>query len=117
MANEGVVEAAAKLAYWGADEARVIVEAWRRSGQTLSRFANRHGIHPQRLGRWARKLEEEGEAVRFHPVRLVGHEAGAVEPSAQPIEIVLGDGPTVRVPPGFTAEDLQRVLAVLGAAG
>jgi hypothetical protein len=116
MAREraAAVERVARLAYWRAEDAWVVVEAWRGSGERLSAFARRYGIRRQRLGRWARELGELGElegreeAVRFHPVRLVRQEAGAGGPGAQPIEIVL-------VPPGFAAEDLERVLAVLGA--
>jgi hypothetical protein len=106
------VRRVAGLRYWRAAEARVVVEAWRHSGQTLSEFAGRYGIQARRLGRWAGQLEPEEEAVRFHPVRLVARQNGEGR-SGEPIEIVLGDGRRVRVPRGFAAEDLERVLSVL----
>ena len=48
--------------------------------------------------------------MRFHPVRLVGGNAGE---GGEAIEVVLVDGRRVRVPAGFVASDLERVLAVL----
>jgi len=113
----------AGLRYWRASDAAVVVEAWGRSGEGLSAFARRHGIHPRRLSRWVRELEggvEPAEPVTFHPVRLVaGGDVVGVESRASgaPVEIVLVAGHvgcTVRVAPGFAACDLARVLEVLG---
>jgi hypothetical protein len=56
-----------------------------------------------------RRLEAQ-ESVRFHAVRLVQRRA---EPEGL-IEIELADGHRVRVSRGFEAEDLRRVLQVLG---
>jgi hypothetical protein len=106
----------AALRYWRAAEARVVVEAWRRSGEACSAFAGRYGIHPRRLRRWAEQLEAGGESVGFHAVRLVRRENGSGSKD-QLIEIVLGEGCSVRVPAGFAAADLERVLTVLGVEG
>lgn len=117
MAGSGKDAAVARVAarrYWRAADARVVVEAWRRSGEGLGAFAKRYGISRRRLGRWAGQLGVEGgEAVAFHPVRLMGASRPWGEPG-EPIEIVLGGGVRVRVPGGFRAEDLERVLGVLG---
>lgn len=110
-AKDAAVARVARLRYWRARDARVVVEAWRESGETRAAFARRHGIEPKRLSRWVAELEGPGEAVRFHPVRLV--EAARPDERGEPIEIVLGDGCSVRVPAGFAAEDLERVLRVL----
>jgi hypothetical protein len=113
----------AGLRYWRASDAAVAVEAWGRSGEGLSAFARRHGIHRRRLSRWAKVLEvsaEPSEPVTFHPVRLVAtgeSEGSGSKPNGAPVEIVLGTGDlgcTVRVAPGFAACDLARVLEVLG---
>jgi hypothetical protein len=77
----------------------------------------KHGIHPRRIGRWAKRLKLDAatltpQPVQFHPVRLVTTEGGA-ESSGRPIEIVLHEGLVVRVPPGFLAADLARVLQAL----
>lgn len=109
--TEGEVKRVAAIRYWRATEARVAVDAWRRSGEEVAEFARHDGIHPGRLKRWAGRLDQEAE-VAFYPLRIVqGQDDDAG--SGEPIEIVLGEGCTVRVPAGFAGDDLQRVLAVL----
>ncbi len=118
--RDAAVERVAGLRYWRAREARVMVEAWGRSGEDLREFAEGYGIQARRLARWAERLEPEpaDDAMRFHAVQLV-EEQDRSGPGHEPIEIVLGEGCSVRVPAGFAAEDLERVLTVLavGAAG
>ena len=48
--------------------------------------------------------------MQFHPVQV---RAGGSGPGAAAIEIDLGAHGCIRVSPGFAAEDLRRVLAVL----
>ncbi|MDP2959447.1 MAG: hypothetical protein Q8N53_23715 [Longimicrobiales bacterium] len=116
--KEAAVERVVALRYWRAGDARVVVEAWRRSGETLTGFGRRYGLQGRRLSRWARDLEGAGAeaGVRFHPVRLVQLEERRDPRPDAPLEVVLGEGRSVRVPPGFAAEDLERVLRVLGAS-
>lgn len=110
--KDAAVARVAARRYWRAADARIVVEAWRSSGEELGAFAGRYGIHPRRLRRWAgQRVGETGGSVVFHPVRLVA--AAYRAPSIEPIEIVLGEGVRVRVPVGFCAEDLERVLGVL----
>ena len=114
MSRRSEVLQVSRRRYWKEIEARVMVEAWRSGGETLSEFAARYGVDPKRIARWASRLQgprPEPEAVRFHPVRLVGVEPG--EGSGPAIEIRLVGGRSVRVARGFDAEDLRRVLAVL----
>jgi hypothetical protein len=116
MASRADVCRVAERPYWREAEARVLVEAWRGSGEVLARFARRHGVDPRRLARWVSRLERgTDKEVRFHPVRLLEKRA---EPqrsgSGARIEIELVHGQRVCVPRGFEAEDLRRVLMVLG---
>ncbi len=69
--RDGAVLRVAKRRYWREADARVIVEAWRRSEASLSTVARRYGVHGKRIARWAPRLESPRSAVRFHPVRLV----------------------------------------------
>jgi hypothetical protein len=92
-----------------------MVEAWRGSGQSLEGFARRHGVDWRRLRRWSTRLDASAPAIQFHPVRIaevVGRADGA-----EAIEIELRSGHRVRVPRGFEAEDLRRVVAVLEGSG
>jgi transposase-like protein len=110
----------ASLRYWQAEDARVVVEAWKESGERLTAFARRHGIRPRRLSQWATRLEASSEEISFHPVR-VAQASSEERAQRDPIEIVMREGWTVRVPPGFHIEDLERVLSLLsvleGSAG
>jgi len=96
--------------YWREDDARRIVDAWRQGGQPVSVFAAGLGIDPRRVSRWASRLQPpQADTLRFVPVRVADdHADGRVS-----IEITLGHGRQVRVPPGFAPDDLRRVLAIL----
>ncbi len=98
--------------YWREAEARKVVEAWRRGGRTLAGFAREHGVEAARVARWVARLRagEGARAVRFHPVRVVGSTLPVARPA---LEVVLGNGCSVRVPTGFAADDLRKVLEVL----
>ena len=112
MARETGIAAVVGRRYWRKAEARVVVEAWRASGESLARFARRHGLGAPRIAWWARPVEGRTPApVHFHPVRLATRDAGG----GAAIKVHLVGGHRVRVPPGFPAADLQRVLAVLEA--
>ena len=114
MSRKADVLEAAGLRYWREADARVMVEAWRSSGETLSEFAECHRVDPKRIARWASRLGgAEPEAVRFHPVRLA---EGPESRSGAAIEIHLVGGRRVRLASGFETEDLRRVLAVLEGA-
>jgi hypothetical protein len=111
------VTAAVAKRYWREGDARVVVEAWRGSGVSLSDFAAEVGVHSRRVGRWVARLDgssggTDEAGIGFHPVRIV---SSVVEKfcRTEAIEVCLGDGRRVRVPGGFVAEDLARVLAVL----
>jgi hypothetical protein len=105
--------------YWNESDARAVLDAWRASGLRLSAFARERGLSSKRLIRWRERLEPAGSAstpVAFHPVQLFGlPESRRVTGGVDRIEIVLGDGCEIRVPQGFAAEDLSRVLDVLQA--
>jgi transposase-like protein len=69
--KDAVIAEAAARRHWRKDDARVVIDAWRRSGQTMSAFARFYGIQYERLARWKRRLRGEPNgkprgAVRFH---------------------------------------------------
>jgi len=100
---------------WTEADGRVVVMAWQRSGKPMSVFARDHGLVLQRVSRWAARLGRGSRrGVRFHPVRLVEGLRGGMSVG---MEVVLVDGRRVRVPEGFAAEELERVLGVLEGRG
>jgi hypothetical protein len=112
--KDAAVAQVAARRHWREADARVLLEAWRGSGQTLTAFAQVYDIHPERLGRWHRLLRAQPESkVRFHPVRV--HMGEARTAGSEKFELVLRDGRSIRVPHEFDAEDLRRLLAVVEA--
>jgi hypothetical protein len=110
MARNEAWKRAARSLYWREDEARAVITAWKQSGETVAEFCRANGVAAARLSRWLVRLEGPTD-VRFHPVRLIPD--SSVRGRAE-IEVALSGGVAVRLAPGFDAEDLRRVLAVLG---
>lgn len=111
-----------------------LIEQWRHSGLSLPAFCQRHDLSRGTMQNWVYKpslrhaVEEARGRARpidtpdpgssppsepspsFLPIRI----AGAPQASENAtIEVVLGPGRRVAVTPGFDAETLRRVLAVL----
>mgnify|MGYP000647403714 CR=1 FL=1 len=122
---------------WTREDAEALCEAQQRSGLTLERFAEIHGIVAQRLRRWRDQSEHNASGpssmtpdVKFTPVRLVQQQprkrptsevpypphpahASNFPPEANGLEVVLANGRCVRVPPDFDAASVVRLLAIV----
>jgi hypothetical protein len=77
--------AVAANGYWREPEARIVLAAWRASGKTLNEFAAAEGLSGEKLTRWRRRLEGDGDrrggsatraAATFAPVEVI--QVGAV---------------------------------------
>jgi hypothetical protein len=97
------------------------VSEWRRSGKTSKEFASETGVHPATLLWWSTKLRTERGVARaagsdleaaggFEQWPIVEVRAGVNDDR---FELELGGGRRLRIPPGFDAETLGRLLAVL----
>lgn len=110
--NTEMIKKIAERQRWRADDARVMVEAWESSGESVSDFARRHGLRGERISRWASRIQKrEKDGLSFHQVRLVESQDRS-HPDMK-IEVLLADGRSVRLPHGFAPEELQKVLRVL----
>jgi len=90
-----------------------------RRGLTYRELSEQSGIPMATLAWWARKLEREAEdtdsgggGYGLVPVEVVEDELDAQEAV---IEIALGDGLRVLVPPAAGEEHLRRVLRVVAS--
>jgi len=100
---------------WHEADARIVLTAFQTSGKDVVSFSKEIGLKPERIWRWAARFRNQSSrAMTFHPVRIV--EPCRRNGNGTPIEVVLLDGRRVRVPEGFAAADLARVLAVLERA-
>jgi len=92
---------------------RAVVDAWKRSGQTVNAFCRARKMTRSNFDRWRRILAAEPgvspprTAAAFVPLRVVA------EPVA---EVVLRSGIVVRVPLGAAADTVTRLVAAVGAA-
>lgn len=104
------------------------VERWKDSGLTAKEYAAEVGISAQSLSWWKWRLSSPAAATpsvtasRRRTTRRASPDAGSpmtfVElPAAapEPFEVVLPSSLRVRVPPGFDAPALRRLLDVLVA--
>ena len=84
---------------------------WQASGLSVRAFCQRRGLTIASFYAWRRVLQRrDAERAAFVPVQVV---ADAVPTQTSALEVVLTDGRTVRVPPGFDAATLRQLLAVL----
>jgi hypothetical protein len=91
------------------------IEQWQASGLSVRDFCARHGLATASFYNWSRVLERRAsERPAFVPVQVV---ADATSDNAGALEVVLLDGRTVRVAPGFDEATLRRLLAVLEGVG
>jgi transposase-like protein len=97
---------------WTEQDARNALAALHRSGKTVSVFAAEHGLDPQRLYSWRRRL---GKAERTTFQELILRPAARISlaDGDTPFEVVLRSGVVVRVPASFNSAALERLLDVL----
>jgi transposase-like protein len=110
---------------WKAAYAEEVIAALKRSGLPTSQFAAQHGLGPERLRRWQRRLEAQPVQRRGRPARStqcgplrfaeVGLAGGHVLAAGQ-FEVVLRGGRVVRVRPSFDAATLRQLVRILEEA-
>ena len=87
-----------------------MVDAWKRSGQTINAFCRDRNLTRSNFDRWRRILAAEptkSKPSAFVPLRVV----------AEPIaEVVLPSGVVVRLPLSSTPDAVTRLVAAVGAA-
>lgn len=98
------------------------VRRWRRSRLTAREFAAQAGLNAGTLMYWASRLKKEAAtptraaSSQREPLRLPLVELTATA-SAEYFELELGAGRRLRIPAGFDAAGLERLLVVLDRPG
>lgn len=97
--------------YWSESDARHFLSIWKRNGMILSHFCREYGVSYKRAARWRYKLQKKVQTPDFVQVDLPGDKV-MHRVCPDPIEIVLTNGRSVRVLPGFDDDSLCRVLSI-----
>ena len=95
---------------WTERDAREVLAALRGSGKSVSEFAAEHGLDPQRVYLWRRRL---GKAEPTIFQELIVRPAAVRDVAGNSFELDLASGDMVRVPPSFDGAALARLLEVL----
>jgi hypothetical protein len=101
------------------------VERWRAGGLTADEFASEVGVNGNTLKHWSWLLDREKRGTGREPARSappgnvpfveVATPVTPGSPCVEPIELVVRDGIRIRVPAGFDADALRRVIAAVEA--
>jgi transposase len=86
------------------------LQLWQASGQTIRAFCDAQRLSEPSFYAWRRRIsaQRERQQPAFVPVRVTPTPTTSI-----PLELVLANGRVVRVPPGFDADTLRQLLAVL----
>lgn len=94
-----------------------MLDALEASGLSAEVFAAEHGMAPQRISYWRRRLER-GAAPRGFVRAKLSTDAPSAGPSAGPtLEAILPSGRALRVTGPWTRESIELWLSALEAHG
>jgi hypothetical protein len=104
---------------WTEIEARGVLEAWKRSGLSLEKYARSRGLVPQRLHWWKQKLGigaagDQSQALALLPVRVA--ESRIDGRRGEPVTVLLRSGHMLKVGRDFDESAFARVIALLERA-
>jgi transposase-like protein len=99
---------------WTEQDARAALAALEHSGKPVRMFAEEHGLDPQRLYAWRRRVAE-GDRTTFREL-VVRPSSPPTDGDGAPFEIVLASGTVVRVPASFDGAALARLLDIVARA-
>ena len=91
---------------------RQLIDLWRRSGLTVHAFCQRHHVTVSSFYAWRRTLRKRDNSdcpVTFLPVHVRADDRNA----PPPLELVLANGRSLRIPSGYDDTQLRRLLRTL----
>jgi hypothetical protein len=101
---------------WTEVEARGVLEACKRSGLSIEKYARSRGLVPQRLYWWKKKLGQGAHrgALALLPVEVVERHADGRR--GEPVTVLLRSGHMLKVGRDFDESAFARVVALLERA-
>lgn len=103
---------------WSEVEARGVLEALKRSGLPLERFAKERGIVAQRLRWWKKKFSRQARAAAgmVNTPPLLPVRVAEAPRRGEPVTVLLRTGHMLKVSHGFDEDAFARVVALLEGA-
>jgi hypothetical protein len=105
---------------WKPSDASEVLAALERSGLSVGRFAAQHGLDPNRVHKWRRRLGVKASGaerpLRFREVALSRRDALGHD-RLDGFEVVLPSGHVVRVGRSFDAKALRSLLRLVSELG
>jgi hypothetical protein len=101
---------AGKERFW-----RRMIRQWQKSGLSVRAFCRLHGLSEPSIYAWRRTLaRRDADTFQFVPVEIVPDEPAAVGDNDHGrLQLVLHGGRRLSIAPGFDADTLRQVLAIL----
>jgi hypothetical protein len=81
------------------------------SGLKVRDFCDREGVAPTAFAHWRKEIAARDAQAADPPLFVPVHVTPAA--AAAPLEVAMGNGRVVRVPPGFEPAHLRAVVAAL----
>jgi len=94
---------------------RSLILAQERSGLTARDFAESRGIAPTTMYWWRSRLGRRRAAPELVPVEIVEHDVTVERrgPRSPHFELQIDDAMMLRIPAGFDADELRRIVQSL----
>ena len=113
------LQLALKQARWRPEQAKLIVDAWKASGQSMDAFTQKHGIAFDRLNKWAQRFQRQKrpgftQKLNFLPVKVTEPKPPHTAMPEDSMDISLPTGLTVSIRPGFDPAAVKTLLETLG---
>jgi hypothetical protein len=99
---------------WTQEQGEWVVSEWRRSGQSVQRFAAQHALDPQRVYLWRKRSKSQPKATNTARPEVIEVNLGRTElPGERRMDIELGNGRRLSVAERIDLEVLERVVTAL----
>ena len=113
------LQLALKQVRWRPEQAKLIVDAWKASGQSMDAFTEKHGIAFDRLNKWAQRFQRQKrpgftQKLNFLPVKVTEPKPLGTPMPEDSMDIRLPTGLTVSIRPGFDPAAVKTLIETLG---
>jgi hypothetical protein len=100
---------------WTQEQGEWVVSEWRRSGQSVQRFATHHALDPQRVSLWRKRAKGQPKRAnkKTRPEVFEVKLTQSTLPLERRVDIELGNGRRLSVAERIELEVLERIGAAL----